>query len=473
MGRGGLYYRQTLSLPRSLGDSKQRITPKVPPETSLTSEPMTSVGSGCVTEMITSNSANLLSDIERKRKLKTWWPLALSLVTTFAFFLLVYGITNWITLPFILVGTVATAFVYFYDQLRKCVVLIYDLDGPNLTSAEQLVEAVNEIKKCDATWYLTSSGSVNDTKYHAGAKQIIERKRLKIGYRNPPFLKTNVPVPCFEFAKHAMYLLPDRLLVYEASKVGAIDYSDLKISSRPAKFIEGGTVPRDATVVGETWQFVNKRGGPDLRFRNNRRMPICQYEELEVASKTGVNEIIQLSRLGVSRVFQSAISALINGIETANAAEDLRRVQEEKHETTSDDASRCSDQGSNTEPDTPSASDRVELLFFDALCCIMIADGMASNSEKAAICKIMSIVKSGWSDAECHKRISDFLGKVKNLGFKTVLDQMLRKVLAFKRSGREEFLLKCLKFVADADGELSDREKQFLDHISDIFRSDK
>jgi tellurite resistance protein len=50
---------------------------------------------------------------------------------------------------------------------------------------------------------------------------------------------------------------------------------------------------------------------------------------------------------------------------------------------------------------------------------------------------------------------------------------MLRKVLAFKRSGREEFLFKCLKFVADADGELSDREKQLLDHISDIFRSDK
>ena len=46
------------------------------------------------------------------------------------------------------------------------------------------------------------------------------------------------------------------------------------------RFVESSNVPRDATIVGKTWQYVNKSGGPDRRYKNNRqsnRIPEVTY----------------------------------------------------------------------------------------------------------------------------------------------------------------------------------------------------
>ena len=59
--------------------------------------------------------------------------------------------------------------------------------------------------------------------------------------------------------------------------------------------IEDKAVPKDSQVVGQTWQYVNKSGGPDKRFKNNRRLPICLYGELELHSASGLNTVIMFS----------------------------------------------------------------------------------------------------------------------------------------------------------------------------------
>jgi hypothetical protein len=71
-------------------------------------------------------------------------------------------------------------------------------------------------------------------------------------------------------------------------------------------------VPKDATVTGSTWRYVNKKGGPDRRFKNNPEIPICAYEKLHVSSPTGLNEMIQVSRQGASVGMREAVSALQN-----------------------------------------------------------------------------------------------------------------------------------------------------------------
>lgn len=43
---------------------------------------------------------------------------------------------------------------------------------------------------------------------------------------------------------------------------------------RSARFIEEETPPADAAVVDQTWRQVNRKGGPDRRFNNNRELPI-------------------------------------------------------------------------------------------------------------------------------------------------------------------------------------------------------
>ena len=43
---------------------------------------------------------------------------------------------------------------------------------------------------------------------------------------------------------------------------------------------------------------MNKKGGPDRRFANNPTMPIAEYEEVRLASRFGLNEALQVSRVG-------------------------------------------------------------------------------------------------------------------------------------------------------------------------------
>ena len=58
-----------------------------------------------------------------------------------------------------------------------------------------------------------------------------------------------------------------------------------------------------------TWQYVNKNGGPDRRFNNNRQLPIMLYGEVELTTPTGLRWMLQLSRPDVASVMAAALRA--------------------------------------------------------------------------------------------------------------------------------------------------------------------
>lgn len=55
---------------------------------------------------------------------------------------------------------------------------------------------------------------------------------------------------------------------------------------------------------------MNKTGGPDRRFKDNRELPIALYEQLDFTSEAGLNERIQVSKIGAGEAFARAISAV-------------------------------------------------------------------------------------------------------------------------------------------------------------------
>lgn len=466
MGSGGLYYRQTLSSPKSRRQQPNRPLVDLAVAHSHTHGPLHAVGSGCVTEMVDTNSDTLLSEIDRKQKRIMWWPIVLVMSLILGVLLVVAEVTLLLTVPCILLLTIATVFVHQYDQLKKSVVLMYELDGPSLKSYQNLYAAVNDMASCGAVWHVTAKGDVYDPKYHAGAGYLINRRPLSVGYRNPPYVKTNLSVPVLPFGKHSMYLLPDRILVYAPNGVGAVEYDGLTLSARPTPFIEDGTVPCDATVVDHTWQYVNKGGGPDRRFNNNRRIPICQYEELQITNPTGVREILQLSRLGVSAQLDSAISAMVDGIRTAEAAEvERNRLVEQRRLQSLRNTSTTESKETERDAVSPPTPQMLLSVLFDILCCVMVADGRASTSEKSSIHEIMSKVNSGWSDDKCNGRISSFIGDIQCQGYATVLRRSMSQLRIFKQSGREDVLVKCIDLVANADSKLTQRERELCDRI--------
>jgi hypothetical protein len=65
--------------------------------------------------------------------------------------------------------------------------------------------------------------------------------------------------------------------------------------------------------VDKTWRYVNKNGGPDRRFKDNRELPIALYEEVTFSSHTGLNEVVQVSRIGIAKEIAAAVSGLARG----------------------------------------------------------------------------------------------------------------------------------------------------------------
>lgn len=74
-----------------------------------------------------------------------------------------------------------------------------------------------------------------------------------------------------------------------------IDYSDFRISVSSVRFVEKDPIPKDAQIVDHTWQYVNKNGTPDQRYRNNKQIPVCLYGQVFLRSASGLNVELQIS----------------------------------------------------------------------------------------------------------------------------------------------------------------------------------
>ncbi len=461
MGRGGLYYRKSLS-PRTQPAYRRTSPPvNVSPGAADTVGPMTAIGSACVSEMVDANSAGLLEEIDRKRRRVSIFPFTLFLSVALVILLVAANLSLWITVPIAVLLVAMCVCVHQYDQLQKGVVIMYELEDSMLESFRGLYDALGELARCSAIWHVTAKGQVHDSKYHAGAGHLINRQRFSVRYCDPPHVVTNVSVPCLAFGSTSFYLLPDRILVLASNSIGAIDYRDVSLKPRTTRFIEDGAVPRDANVVDQTWQYVNKSGGPDRRFKNNRQLPICQYEELEMSSTSGMHEVLQLSRVGVSRFLEQAIATVIKEIRAAEAAEvERQRLVEQR---ASDNDARFGGEVA-TYVDEATAGHLNDALF-DLLCCIMVADGRATGKEKATIRQIMSSIDSDWRHETCDARLDAFIASVRNEGFGGILDRSLARTREFVQHGRQAMLLRCLEMVANADGDFSQRERQLCDRI--------
>lgn len=311
MGRGGLYYRKTLS-PGSEGRQPAKPKPsfedtqpiEIPPDTH---EPLREIDSGQIGEMVDSSSKDLVNELNSKRKRIRLWP-GMVAITVVAFVVVVnQPAPPWAAYATLGAGAVIALFTYYKDILGKSTVMLYDIESDFSGVIEQLHSAFDGMKGCRASWHLEAEGRVKDSKYHAGASHLVRRKDITLTLKNPPFVKTNVATPSIPAGKQTLYFFPDKVLVFEPNGVGAVSYENLEVDISRTRFIEDGSVPKDSEIVDRTWKYVNKRGGPDKRFKDNRQIPVVLYEEVHFSSNTGLNERIQLSRTGQASGFEQAI----------------------------------------------------------------------------------------------------------------------------------------------------------------------
>lgn len=305
MGRGGLYYRKTLpagTIPTPISNPSPLSEPYIPEVTLIEIE------STDVSEMSDSSSTELLEEINLKAKrtrLAPWAAVALAIVI---YLVLANDGPKWVVILSAIMGLPLVIYTYFKDQLRKTVVMLYDLEAEAEAAFQKLHDAFDALSACHGTWHIEASGSVSDKKYHAGADHLVRRQNISLSKKMPPFLKSNVEIPAIPVGHQTLYFFPDRVLMYSNTGVGAVNYADLSLEVSRTRFVEDGSVPRDAEIVGKTWRYINKSGGPDKRFKDNKELPIALYEEIHFTSSSGINELIQISRTDIAKHFVEAIA---------------------------------------------------------------------------------------------------------------------------------------------------------------------
>jgi Protein of unknown function (DUF4236) len=317
-GAHGFYYRATLPSGRARAGARATVPALVPvprhsdspaiPDNTLGA--FTTIESGDAEQMVDSSSEALLEEIHSKhRRIRCWrWVAAISGFTLYVAWLNV--VPNW-ALGFIAVaGLLLTAFAFRRDVQRKLTILRYDLNPASMDAFGRLMDAGSRMHECHRIWHLKGQARVLDRKYHAGASTTVSRAAASVGTRLPPYMASNIDPVAVEFTKLTLYFFPDRVLVYQGSQVGAVSYGALECHPMDTRFIEEDTPPQDAEVVGRTWRYVNKNGGPDRRFNNNRELPVCLYGELAFESNSGLQEVLQLSKATCTADFVAAISAV-------------------------------------------------------------------------------------------------------------------------------------------------------------------
>lgn len=243
-------------------------------------------------DIINDVSANMVSEGLEDILAATRKTLVRNKISTIGIWIsLLISFTNPLFVLF-LVGFIA---LKIYAKTAGLVCLDYVIDADQQEVINQRMDPMLKVTDSNKVWRIMQSSKVLDTKYSGGASSTVKRTAC-IASNTAPFpFKTNSPAATFKSGRETLVFLPDKLFVIQNCKVGALNYSDIETSAYTTRFIESEGVPKDAQIVGRTWKYVNKSGGPDKRFKNNRELPICLYGEIELKSFSGLNTIIMFS----------------------------------------------------------------------------------------------------------------------------------------------------------------------------------
>jgi tetratricopeptide (TPR) repeat protein len=301
MGRGGLYYRKTFS--ETTQNARQRSpTHEVDPlefariQQDWSLGPMSEFRSVDALTLTESNSKDLIDELNAKRKLIGFTPFAGTLTVIAYLLLLSTGTPLWLlALLAVPVGT-GLYWLRQRDEVRKTTVLFYSLEGDTETAYQQLCTDFEAMTRCKQVWRVDAQASVRDRKYHAGANLSIRRTTISASFKEAPGVRSNVTIPALPLSDNTLYFFPDRILVLGRTGWGAIDWDSLRANYSSTRFIEDQSVPSDAAVVDHTWRYVNRDGGPDRRFNNNHKIPVCLYGEMTLSTASGLTEMLHTSR---------------------------------------------------------------------------------------------------------------------------------------------------------------------------------
>lgn len=210
------------------------------------------------------------------------------------------------------IGIITFIFVAKWETKRRQVNLVYEFENNCFEYYKEIISAFNKIAQSKKIWSLVSSEylvSDYQSKINAGARNLVDRGAASSGTGKLPWVNTNINIPLIKANGKSLYFVPDGILVYDSKGVAYVDYQNLKISYDKTRFADEYP-PSDANIIYNTWQYANKDGGPDRRFKNNKEIPVCKYGELKIEIGDKLLLYIMTSLEDVPKEFQEAMNKI-------------------------------------------------------------------------------------------------------------------------------------------------------------------
>jgi hypothetical protein len=195
-----------------------------------------------------------------------------------------------------------------FDLAR--VPLFYNLSDQSFEQLQAARNAFALIVDCNFVWQYEEEQRTDDWKRNAGAGTLVKRSRVfpKLVDQIPGF-ESNAVVG-LSIGTTGLYLLPDGYVIRAGDHCRAAGKS-MSFCSATTNFREEDVQPADAELIGTTWRYVNKKGGPDLRFNDNRQIPIYRYGQVDINCGS-MRFHLCLSRANAAQQFETAIRAALS-----------------------------------------------------------------------------------------------------------------------------------------------------------------
>lgn len=265
-----------------------------------------------VLELRDSSGDALLHSMNEQRGKTPMWPVVAAVLGVL--FLVLYNTgSTWpgtVHLAVFAAFAAATLWVRWRDKMRKLTVLFYEPDAATSQVFDTLAAGLRTASAVQKLKSVANTSRYGDTKYSAGATEGLKFADAALFLGQAPGVVANVDVPVLKAGRTTLAFYPDRVLAFQGKSVGAVDYSHLQAVSAATRFIESEGVPSDARVIDRTWQYVNKKGGPDKRFKNNRELPICAYNQFNLSTPDGLDIRFLGSKEGGFDALANAIGAV-------------------------------------------------------------------------------------------------------------------------------------------------------------------
>lgn len=187
----------------------------------------------------------------------------------------------------------------------------FPLDGPASSAWRAVEQAFFTLSNSEKIWDLTAERHKRAGEERSSATRLLDRKTTNLTISNLEFFAPEFDGLRWHNANgDDLYLYPGLLLVArDVTDFAVIDLKSVKFEFDATKFDERETPPSDSKRVGSTWEYANKDGTRDLRYRDNREFPLMLYGQIRFRSDTGLNEHFMFSNLEACAGFSDALSA--------------------------------------------------------------------------------------------------------------------------------------------------------------------